>query len=98
MDVAAISVEAEAADHHFAPIGSAIAVAVFELPNVGMGCRVHRAIMPENALGEDEFIREQSALVEVSVAVNVFQSGDASKLLLDQFRARHIEPRPFGHV
>ena len=98
MDIAAISIEAELADHHFSPIGAAIAVAVFELPDVGMGRCIHRAVIPENSLGEDEFIREQSAFVEASVAVNVFQTGDASKLLLDQFRARHIESRSFGHV
>ena len=84
-----------AGEPFFAFVGHAVAVGVGELPDAGRGRNIERAVQPHRAFGKHHLVGEDDRLVELAVAVGVFQTHDAMRFfgeLLFDFvvRARRV--------
>jgi hypothetical protein len=70
----------EPGEHHFARVGLAVAVGVFEVEQIGCGGHEDPAIPAEEAGGPGEIVGIDGAAVEAAVAVGVFEQADATEV------------------
>src|SRR5262249_12987828 len=73
-------------------------VAVLQSPEAWWGCREDSPVVPEDALGIRQLVREDGALVEAPVAVRILEPADAVGRVPAEVVARGLVARGVGHV
>ena len=61
-------------------VGDAIAVFIREFPNTGRSGNIERAVKKQGSLRKHQVVRKNSSLVELTVAIRVFNPNDAMRL------------------
>ena len=79
-------------------VGHAIAVGIGQLPDARRSGHIQRGVVPQRSLRKHQFVGEDSALVELAVAVGVFQADDSMRLVDELLGRRIVRAGRVGNI
>ena len=78
-----VALVAEAGEHDLPEVGHAVAVPILQVDEVGLETDVDAAVIGDHGRGIAQLVREDAALVEAAVAVDVLQQPDPADALVE---------------
>ena len=78
-----VALIAEAGEHDLPEVGDAVAIPILQVDEIRLETDVDAAVVGDHGRGIAQLVREDAALVEAAVAVDVFQQADAADALVE---------------